>query len=146
MPQSESMMAYTYTKLPDSVDPTSVIQLLVSIGWGSDSQYDPAQVKLMFERSSYVIMVEKQEKLIGYLRALSDYVSTTWISEVVVAPDHQKCGVGRALVSQLLKDLGRTAIYVDAIHGSEAFFEKLGIAARPGHLIACSRPPDEREA
>ena len=91
--------------------------------------------------SDYYCTAFSEETLVGFVRVLTDKVMTTWIPEIVVHPMHQRRGVGSALLGRVIKEFGQTAIYVSAFLGTELFFERFAIRARPNKLVAMSRRP-----
>ena len=126
---------------PTEIEPRSVAELYGSVGWGDPQAYRDAELRMMVAQSTFFAVAEENGQMIGLLRALSDRVSVTWIAEVVVQPAYQRRGVGAALIAVLLREFAHTAIYAEALAGTDPFFARFGITAKPGKLIACSRKP-----
>jgi N-acetylglutamate synthase-like GNAT family acetyltransferase len=57
----------------------------------------------MYENSNIVITAWEDEKLVGVLRALSDFGWYTFRSDIAVNPDSKARGIGRKLI-ELLKE------------------------------------------
>ncbi len=121
-------------------DYQAVIDVYVANGWGSRADYDPAHVRSWFERSTSVLIAQlENQALAGWARVLSDGHSP-WVPEIVVRQEHQRASVGRALMEEVLRQYGHTAIYADALSGNDGFFAKFGLVVRPS-LTAMSRAP-----
>jgi len=71
----------------------------------------------------------KNNKLVGYLRLLTDHAYMFYILDVMVDPDYRKLGIGKALMGLAVKhskEGGFIKIFLTAIPGSEPFYEKFG--------------------
>ncbi|MBO3278268.1 GNAT family N-acetyltransferase [Pseudomonas schmalbachii] len=112
--------------------------IYTSVGWGQEQDYGDEKVKNIFLGSSYCLIARRDGKTVGLLRALSDGHLTTWLAEIVVAPEHQGRGIGDSMLRKFLDKYSHTAIYIDALAGTESFFARHGVNARQ-KLIACSR-------
>lgn len=64
--------------------------------------------------------------LVGYVSVFSDGVFTTMFGEVVVHPEFQRQGIGRAVFQAVERRFPRTPMYVKTLGESQAFFEALG--------------------
>ena len=72
---------------------------------------------------------EKNNKLVGYLRLLTDKAYMFYILDVMVDPDYRKQGIGKKLIGLTVKhskEEGFIKIFLTAIPGSEPFYEKFG--------------------
>ena len=54
-------------------------------------------------QSSYVISCWKEEELIALARVVSDDFSIVYVQDIIVAPQHQRQGIGRELVERCLE-------------------------------------------
>ena len=86
-----------------------VLSLYRSVGWRVYAD-NPAMVKAAFAGSLLVLGAFVQDELIGLIRAVGDGVSILYIQDVLVAPEHQRKGVGRRLLQAML------AQYLSLIH------------------------------
>lgn len=65
------------------------------------------------------------ERLVGCLRILTDGYFFGTITELLILPEYQKCGIGSKLL-QLAKETTPTVLYFGAQPGVELFYEKNG--------------------
>ncbi|SFJ08311.1 GNAT family N-acetyltransferase [Thermoflavimicrobium dichotomicum] len=92
----------------------------------------PRQVKELqqaFRQSAIRCFVfDDNGQLIGAGRAISDGVYYTIIFDVVVYPTYQKMGIGTQIMQYLLERNQAKYVWLQAVPGKEAFYEKLGFA------------------
>lgn len=89
---------------------------------------DLKRIGRMIEHADELITAWDRDRLVGMLRAVTDYSYCCYISDVAVDRDYQGHGIGRRLI-QLLKDkLGEEEIqYVlTSAPKSVGFYEKIG--------------------
>ena len=71
------------------------------------------------------------DRLVGSVRVLSDGYFFNTIPEVMVDPDFQRQGIGRALMHRALALAPGGRVFFGALHGNEPFFEKAGFKRGP---------------
>lgn len=121
-------------------DGEALVRLLFDIGWGSATDYQPERVEAMLLASTWFAVAEGRGQVLGYVRALSDEVSTTYLAEIAVAREFQRQGIGSALLEAAIARFGRTtAVYADAAPAVVGFLERYGLRPRPEFLVACAR-------
>ncbi len=77
----------------------------------------------------HLIAIDKEQNVIGIARLQSNSMSEAQIRYMAVATNHQKLGVGRALLDRLEAhaiDLGHGHIMLDARENATGFYTKLG--------------------
>lgn len=88
---------------------------------------NPDDLKIAFENSMYKCFVYDGTILIGVGRAIADGVDVSYLCDVAVHPEYQRCGIGKAIVRKLLKfSKGYNKILLFASMGKESFYSKLG--------------------
>jgi ribosomal protein S18 acetylase RimI-like enzyme len=87
----------------------------------------PEDLKLAFSNSLYKCFVFDKNGVIAAGRALADGVDCSYLCDIVVHPDFQARGLGKAIVEKL-KELsaGHRKIILYANPGKEGFYKKLG--------------------
>ncbi|MES2766610.1 MAG: GNAT family N-acetyltransferase [Bacteroidota bacterium] len=124
------MQNFTLLK-DDIISPREAIELYAAVGWGKAEEYSEETVIRAFKNTQICISARNDEgKLLGFVRVLTDYAFNATIADIVVHPDFQKLGVGRALMEEAKKQLGSTAIFLEAMPQNEEFFKKCGFKKR----------------
>jgi GNAT superfamily N-acetyltransferase len=127
---------------PSNIDPEQVIDLYHLIG-GDRPNLDAATIKEAFLNSSYMATVTLPDgELIGWIRALSDQVSTSWIPEMVVHPEYARLGVDGMLLDAVIDAYSGTTVYFQTLHTEftdrAAFYSERKIQPMP-NLIVCAK-------
>ncbi|MEM7325285.1 MAG: GNAT family N-acetyltransferase [Actinomycetota bacterium] len=106
-----------------------LVELYESVGWSRYSD-DPDGLARAVDRSTYVVTARDDDgELIGLARCLSDDVSIMYLQDVLVYPDRQRRGLGRALVGACLdrfNHVRQKVLLTDNEPGQIAFYEHLG--------------------
>jgi GNAT superfamily N-acetyltransferase len=107
-----------------------IVRLYRAHGWTHASE--PSRLRTAIEHSSVALVAldEDDADVVGFARAMSDEAFAVYIADVLVSPDRQRQGIGRALVEALLDryPLGRFHHQVlVAERGAEGFYRRLGL-------------------
>ena len=86
------------------INKNELIELYKSVGWTADVNNIDNLRKGM--KKSYVIAAYEDKKLIGLVRALSDYATVVYVQALLVASDYQGKRVGKSLMHHLLNYFG----------------------------------------
>ena len=106
----------------------ALLSLYDSVGWAAYTR-DPARLPTALRNSTYVVAAWREGQLIGLARALSDDVSIVYIQDILVRPEAQRGGVGRALLAHLLERFAHVRSAVLLTDDDEAqlrFYASLG--------------------
>jgi ribosomal protein S18 acetylase RimI-like enzyme len=86
----------------------------------------PDLLEQSFRNSQVRCFAYASSEIVGAGRALTDWISWTVVFDLVLVPEHQGRGNGRAMM-QLLAELAHAKnIMLHAAPGKEAFYERLG--------------------
>jgi GNAT superfamily N-acetyltransferase len=105
-----------------------LVGLYDAVGWSAYTR-DPEQLVAAIEGSHTVLTARDDGLLVGLVRTVSDGATIAYVQDVLVHPDHQRTGVGRALLEAVLRryeSVRQTVLLTDADAGQRAFYESLG--------------------
>lgn len=104
------------------------IRLFLSENGWEKRVADKDKFRKMMENADRTIVAFKNERVVGFARALCDDVSNGYIGTVAVAADFRNQGIGRELVERLIGDDPNITWVLRAGRGSEKFWEKMGFS------------------
>ena len=84
------------------------------------------EIKRAFGNSYLCCFAWIDGQLVGAARATSDGVYYATILDVAVDPGFQGAGIGRKMMTELLRRLPVQKVYLTTVPGKEGFYEKLG--------------------
>jgi GNAT superfamily N-acetyltransferase len=109
------------------------LSLFLTTGWTFMRPVTPDVLQLSLEKSWFCLFAWDGDKLVGAGRICTDGVLHAIIYDVIVAPDHQRQGIGRELVGRLVQtclDAQIGTIQLFSASGKQSFYEHLGFAVR----------------
>ncbi len=112
----------------ETVDAGELVALYGAVGWTAYTA-DPASLAAAIGRSTYVVTARHDGELIGLARGLSDDVAIFYLQDILVLPEWQQQGVGRALLSACLERFAHVRQKVLLTDGEERqrrFYESVG--------------------
>lgn len=104
-----------------------ILFLYESVGWIAYTR-DPAKLQRAFENSLLALAAYDENRLIGIIRAVGDGETVLFIQDLLVHPEHQRKGVGSALIRSVLsrfKDVRQIHLVTDDASETKAFYESL---------------------
>ena len=106
----------------------------------------PEGLRTVFGNSRYSCVVYDGEQLVGAGRVLADGLDCAYVCDVAVHPEHQRTGLGRAIVDYLVdQSRGHKKIILYAVPGKEPFYRRFGFR-RMKTAMAIFAHPDEAAA
>ncbi|GMA14091.1 N-acetyltransferase [Deinococcus metallilatus] len=120
----------TFTVLSGPLpDLPELLALYASVGWTSYTR-DPEALARAVRQSGFVWTArDKAGELLGLVRGVTDDVSILYVQDILVRPDGQRRGVGRALLEAVLERYAQVmqmVLLTDDGPGQLAFYRSLG--------------------
>lgn len=112
-----------------------LVTLYEAVGWTSYTR-DPAVLEAAVAGSAHVVTARYGEELLGLARVVSDGASIAYLQDVLVRPELQREGVGRALVHAAMEPFQhcrQQVLLTDDEPRQRAFYEALGFAEIRDH-------------
>ncbi len=85
-----------------SFNEQEIMDLYSAVGWTAYTDNMPA-LKRGFENSLLILGAYEGEILMGIIRAVGDGSTIVFIQDILVFPEHQRKGVGTALIKEVLE-------------------------------------------
>ena len=113
------------------------LRLRESTGWGN--QPLKQQVEEGLKKTLFSVTVIHNDQVVGMGRLVGDMYMICYIQEVVVLPEYQGKGIGKAIINKILTFISDCAIPATCVtaglfaaKGKEELYEKFGFTIRPG--------------
>ncbi len=109
-------------------DFTGIISLYRGHGWSHAA--DPERLRTAVLCSSHSVVATEGDRIVGFARAMSDEAFAVYIADILVAPDRQRRGIGRAVVEALLERYPLDRFHHQVLvaeRGAEGFYRRLGL-------------------
>lgn len=127
-----------YLLKDNELNPGDYNMLRSSVGW---SPMSSQLAKVSLSNSWYVVSAVHHDMVIGMARIVGDGGFYHFIQDVIVHPDYQGNGVGKALMDQCINKIKSSvppdaSVLVGAMadKGREKFYERFGFRARPNEF------------
>lgn len=132
-PKQGASIALAYTIEHRLPTPAQWMQLRASVGWASFPEEIAAK---SLRNTPFCVCAFEDGKLIGMARVLGDGVFSFYIGNVMVTPDYQGEGVGRAIMREVMRYVEENAqpgaiASLLSIKGKEDFYTQFGFRRRP---------------
>lgn len=121
-------MSIVYNDRKKDLPSEQLRQLFISAGW-SDGEENPDMLKhfnIPFINSTLVISAWENECLIGAVRVLSDKVIRSIIYDLVVLPEYQNKGIGKALIKRCMEHFPNSEWLVQTTTEISSYYVKIG--------------------
>ena len=109
----------------------AVQDICQSVGW---NRREPDLITTALENSIVVISIWENEYLVAFARATGDKIFNATIWDVAVRPTHQRRGLGKLVMKELLKAIDAFRIPLITLYadpGTESFYQRYGFLSDP---------------
>ena len=122
-------------EITDYVSAEEYIELRKLVGWG---EFPLEQAAEGIRHTTHLRCFRKDGQAIALLRVLWDHGYVVYIADVIVRPEYQGQGLGRALmddamayVRSMLRPGWKVMVSLMSAKGKEEFYKKFGFIVRP---------------
>jgi GNAT superfamily N-acetyltransferase len=127
------------------VTPAEYRSLLAAVRW-RPLEYDDAELAAALDVSWNVTARTADGRIVGLARVLDDGVLYASVWDLIVLPERQRGGIGRALLAAVLEQTaGRRLVSLVSTAPGEALYRSAGFAETDGRSTALFRRAREPE-
>lgn len=119
---SFEIRAYTH------FDRDEILPLYASVGWTAYTDR-PETLENGFAHSLLTLAAYDGGRLVGLIRTVGDGSTVVWIQDLLVAPDHQRRGIGSGLIRAILERFStvrQIMLATDCTEKTQAFYRSQG--------------------
>jgi ribosomal protein S18 acetylase RimI-like enzyme len=88
---------------------------------------DAEAMQLMFQHGNVYVGAYAGEKLVGLARVMTDFVFTSYLSDLAIDEAYQHQGIGKQLIKEVKKYIPRAKIILLAAPAAEGYYPKIGM-------------------
>lgn len=106
-----------------------ILGLYQSVGWTNYTSH-PEMIKNAYEHSLKIYAAYVNDRLVGVIRVVGDGFSVVFIQDLLVYPEYQRKGIGRALLEKVLqeyKDVYQKHLLTENTEKTIRFYKSLGL-------------------
>ena len=105
-----------------------ILRLYASVGWTAYTA-QPEVLRKGFESSMLTLAAYEGDQLLGIIRAVGDGHTVVFVQDILVFPEHQRQGVGSALLQAILdrySHVRQIELATDNTPKTIAFYKSMG--------------------
>lgn len=105
-----------------------ILRLYASVGWTAYTDH-PEVLRQGFDNSTLTLAAYKDDQLLGIIRTVGDGHTIVFVQDILVYPEHQRKGIGTALLQAILDRYHYVRQIVLATDNTEktiAFYKSMG--------------------
>ena len=105
-----------------------ILHLYASVGWTAYTDH-PELLRKGFENSMLTLAAYEDEQLLGIIRTVGDGHTIVFVQDILVFPEHQRKGVGSALLQAILdrySHVRQIELATDNTPKTIAFYKSMG--------------------
>jgi GNAT superfamily N-acetyltransferase len=115
------------------LDYAALGELYRSVGWGERAA-DPARLEAMVRGSRWIASAWDDGRLVGFARAISDGVTTAYVTDVMVHESVRRRGIASALVRRIMAGRDQIHFVLRAEPEHHPLYMKVGFVPAPTML------------
>jgi predicted N-acetyltransferase YhbS len=92
---------------------------------------DMKAMESMLAHANYYIAAYENGQLVGLVRAMTDFVYTTYLADLAVDAHYQHKGIGKELIRLLKTNIPRAKLILLAAPAAEGYYPKIGMQNHP---------------
>ena len=107
---------------------TEILELYASVGWTAYTK-NPDVLRKGFENSMLTLAAYDGEQFVGIIRAVGDGYTIVFVQDILVFPEHQRKGIGSALLQAVLdkySHVRQIELATDNTEKTVAFYRSMG--------------------
>ena len=105
-----------------------ILRLYESVGWTAYTDH-PEVLRKGFENSMLILTAYEGDQLLGIIRAVGDGYTVVFIQDILGFPEHQRKGIGSALLQAILdrySHVRQIELATDNTPKTIAFYKSMG--------------------
>lgn len=105
-----------------------ILHLYTSVGWTAYTDH-PELLRKGFENSMLTLAAYEDDQLLGIIRTVGDGHTIVFVQDILVFPEHQRKGVGSALLQAILdrySHVRQIELATDNTPKTIAFYKSMG--------------------
>lgn len=109
----------------ESIQTSELIELYESVGWTAYTSKSALMAQLL-PNSLFYRVVRYKSKLVGLIRVVGDGLSIVYVQDLLVHPDYQGRGLGKALLCHILdkyQEIRQVVLLTDDLESTRLFYE-----------------------
>lgn len=111
-------------------------ELLRSSSLGARRPLDqPARIRKMCQNASLLVTARLHGKLVGVARSLTDFAYCTYLSDLAVAEEVQKQGIGKELIRRTREAAPEATLILLSAPAAENYYPKTGMQKHEAAFI-----------
>lgn len=96
---------------------------------------DRERFRAMLDNANLVLVCRTDTAMIGIVRSISDFAYVTYLSDLVVAREYQRRGIGRELIEATQKEAPRAKIVLLSAPAATAYYPHVGFTQHPSAWV-----------
>lgn len=89
--------------------------------------HDPIAMELMFKHGNVYVGAFEGTHLVGIARVMTDFVYTSYLSDLAVDEAYQHRGIGKRLIQEVQQAIPKAKIILISAPAAEGYYPKIGM-------------------